>query len=388
MKKVVTKTSSNARQQSFALEPTSPPPVADGACNVVSVGKRRDGGTKYWCLQHRADATAKYGRPAAKCRYADVPEVLDSETLILDLSKYAGGVACWGAVSPVYDTTTLPLDRGIHVHARKTTDGPKLLDGTYRRVLLADGGTSHSIEELDAIYYMVSSVFGYEMREVVCTLCGYSHLDKDWFSVHGHRRHLCSGCGRQFRDAVIGIGNPIVGVRNQLGLRGHTLKPSRKKLNIRQEDYTGGIQIWGSNPALIWTSSAAEEEGIHVHVFAKNGDEKPYPDDTYSEVTVDGVKLDAEMVRTLMAQMSLPHVSGRIVSKHCPRCGEIQFARGERAFAPAVENECSSCGTSFASEGRLRKTISNPLVDILSGLAGQAPRPPQTHDMGLLPETL
>src|SRR5687768_1337518 len=26
-------------------------------CNIVSVGKRRDGGTRYWCLAHRADAT-------------------------------------------------------------------------------------------------------------------------------------------------------------------------------------------------------------------------------------------------------------------------------------------------------------------------------------------
>src|SRR5258708_1652769 len=39
------------------------------ACHVVSVGKRRDGGTRYWCLLHRADATAKYGRPAKSCRY-------------------------------------------------------------------------------------------------------------------------------------------------------------------------------------------------------------------------------------------------------------------------------------------------------------------------------
>src|SRR6267378_3294771 len=35
-----------------------------GRCKIVVVGKRRDGGTRYWCLKHRADATAKYGRRA------------------------------------------------------------------------------------------------------------------------------------------------------------------------------------------------------------------------------------------------------------------------------------------------------------------------------------
>jgi hypothetical protein len=26
-----------------------------------------------------------------------------------------------------------------------------------------------------------------------------------------------------------------------------------------------GIQIWGSNPAILWTGSQIEEEGIHIH---------------------------------------------------------------------------------------------------------------------------
>ena len=104
-------------------------------CEIVPVGKRRDGGTRYWCLMHKADATAKYGKPAAKCRYADVPLITEDETLVLDIGAYAGGVACWGAVPPVYDTTSLPLDRGIHVHARDKAAGKKQVDRTYRRVL-------------------------------------------------------------------------------------------------------------------------------------------------------------------------------------------------------------------------------------------------------------
>src|SRR5437667_11315195 len=92
----------------------------DGACDIAPVGKRRDGGTRYWCLAHKADATAKYGKRARECRASHIPPISASETFVLNLAKYLGGVALWGAVPPVYDTTRLPLDRGIHIHARRT----------------------------------------------------------------------------------------------------------------------------------------------------------------------------------------------------------------------------------------------------------------------------
>src|SRR5205814_10367231 len=83
--------------------------AASMACNIVPVGKRRDGGTRYWCLAHRADATAKYGRPASQCRYAHVPPVQKGERCVLKLDDFAGGVAIWGAVPAIYDTTECAL---------------------------------------------------------------------------------------------------------------------------------------------------------------------------------------------------------------------------------------------------------------------------------------
>ena len=147
------------------------------------------------------------------------------------------------------------------------------------------------VDELDAIYYMATTVFGYTMREVRCTYCGYSHLDRDWFSVHPHSRHLCAGCGKHFRDTQTGIGNPICGVRDACGVQTRAPKPSTKKLKIKQQDYPGGIQIWGSNPAFIWTGKSTEEEGIHVHAY-KEGAQMPEIDETYGTVTIDGITLD------------------------------------------------------------------------------------------------
>ena len=50
-------------------------------CTVVAAAKRRDGGTRYWCSVHKADATAKYGKPASKCRAADEPPLRPKTSL-------------------------------------------------------------------------------------------------------------------------------------------------------------------------------------------------------------------------------------------------------------------------------------------------------------------
>src|SRR5205809_1231791 len=128
----------------------------DVPCDVVAIEKRRDGRTRYWCRAHRADATEKGGRPASKCRAADIVPIRPDETLTLDLNKYLGGVALWGAVPAVYDTTRLPMDRGIHVHARPTPGSEKEMDFTYRAVrLIGKGlpGEGAVVSDIDAIYY-------------------------------------------------------------------------------------------------------------------------------------------------------------------------------------------------------------------------------------------
>jgi len=222
-------------------------------CHINAVGRRRDGRMRYWCLAHKADATGKYGQQLKVCRGADIRPISAEETLTLNINQYCGGVALWGAVPPIYDTTRLPLDRGIHVHAREVPDGEKVHDHTFRAVKLTGGQIPEdglTVSETDAVYYMVSSVFGFEVRHIQCPLCGYSHLDKDWFSVHPHRRHLCAGCGRHFGDKAPGIGNPICHVQALAGLNRRRPTTAQRSLCIRQQEYPGGIQIWGSNQPL------------------------------------------------------------------------------------------------------------------------------------------
>ena len=97
-----------------------------------------------------------------RCRYADAPPILPSETITIEPNDYSGGVAIWGAVPPIYDTTRKPTERGVHVHARKAADGPKEIDATFRSVnLIKEGQSRFVITELDAIYHMASSIFVY-----------------------------------------------------------------------------------------------------------------------------------------------------------------------------------------------------------------------------------
>lgn len=379
------------REQQGSLFGGTPLAIPDGdSCHIVSVGKRRDGGTRYWCLRHKADATAKYGKPAVTCRTALFPPITEQDILTLDFAEYPGGVALWGAVPPVYDTTTQPLDRGIHVHTRRSSDSDKELDKTFRAVRivgqqLPDGGLY--VDELDAIYYMAATIFGQTMKQVLCTDCGYPHLDRDWFSVHPHVRHLCAGCGRHFRDTGAGIGNPICGVRDVCGIRTQAPKLSKKVLEIRQQDYVGGIQIWGSNPAFIWTGKSSEEEGIHVHAF-REGAPMPEVDETYGQVTVDGISLDPVMVRLFMAQSIMPSIKDRVVAVTCPSCRLGILDEGEPAFTPATTHHCKRCEKDVPVTGRLRNTIANPLPLVIAKLQQFAVRPIRKHDLGLLPETI
>jgi hypothetical protein len=178
-----------------------------------------------------------------------------------------------------------------------------------------------------------------------------------------------------------------MGVRLACGVGEHRTAPAKENLDIHQADYPGGIQIWGSNAAFIWTGDHEEAEGIHVHAYRK-GQKEPELDETYRKVVIDGIRLDPQMVRVLMAQNVMPSLQGRIRSVNCPACKHPQFDGGKAAYTPSATHTCSGCGHEFAASGRLRKTIANPLPAILSELAKTAPRQPQQHRLNLLPETL
>lgn len=254
-------------------------------CVIVVVGKTRQGHARFWCTKHQAPAHRGAVR-LKRCLAAYISAVAENDILRISPTDFPGGVAFWGAVPPVYDTTRLAVDFGIHVHARTKPGGQKIIDRTYQRVIFNDNaGHQHVINAEAAVYYMASLLFGQQMQVVQCTHCRASHLDKDWFSVHPHKKHLCAACGRDFFATEHGIGNPLMAVKEAYGdaeILRKTLVPERD-LRMRQADYPGGLRIWASNQAIVLTAKKAEEEGVHVHGYDDEG--LVVVDDTFRSAT-------------------------------------------------------------------------------------------------------
>lgn len=349
-------------------------------CEIEAVGKRRDGKLRYWCLAHRANATAFGGVPMERCERAHAKALDAKDILELHPEKYGGGIALWGAVPAVYTTAAHDLDElGVHVHARRKPRKKKLIDQTFKLVsahVVGADATKRAISVTadDAIAYMVSSIFGHALKYVECTYCGVPHLDKDWFSVHLHRSHLCFACGRTFRDSEPGIANPLIALKTFCGdaqINRRTV-PADRALEVNQDEFPLGIELWGSHEAILWTPSASEESGIHFHGYTSNF-VVPTIDETYDTLRIDGILLDNEQMRVLMAQMVLPHLKGRIVSLHCSRCEAPHFDTGKLAYTPHTVHACS-CGAEFSHTGRVKNVVSNPMLATLAQIEKKSVR--------------
>ncbi|MDQ0837994.1 RNase P subunit RPR2 [Sphingomonas faeni] len=342
-------------------------------CHIEFVPQPRGGRSKFWCFAHEASATARYGGRLPRCEGA-YRSIANYKRFVLDPDRYAGGVALWGAVEPVYNSTSMDAERGIHVHARRANVGPKEIDQTFdaveltvRKDLLEE--ETVVITRDTAVAYYLSRFLNNRMRALFCHHCGTPHLDSDWFAVKPHRTHLCHGCNKLFREPDRSISNPLEAVRMQLGHRDPAAVPKRAKqsLLIRQADYPGGLQIWASNPALLWTANKSEEEGIHVHGW-KGRRAAPELDGTFDRVVIDDINLNEEYLRHFMAQNALAYMRGKITSIQCPQCGEDQFDSGLTGFRPTRERTCQKCQEPIIVAGRRRLLVANPFVDTLKAL--------------------
>jgi transposase-like protein len=337
-------------------------------CSIEHVGKQRNGKPRFWCTVHQSSATGRYGIRLPACEGAYLDKAETRKILELDPADYPGGIALWGAVNAAYDTSGMKPDSGIHVHARGRSDGGKEIDDTFDAVVITSkrdllDSQQTMVTSETAVNFYLSRFLKREIRYLRCTHCDEMHLDSGYFAIKPHRRHLCHGCGRYFNDTGKGISNPIASLHEALKLHGQNIPPVRAPniLDVRQSEYPGGMQIWASNPALIWTSERPEEEGLHVHLFRAPGE--IVFDDTCDRVTVDGIELNESHVQHFMAQQALPHLANKVVSLKCPRCDFPHFDEGELGFFPHIDHECAQCNHVFCATGRRRLVVSNPFVE-------------------------
>lgn len=350
----------------------------DIKCDIRAETKLRNGYPNWWCYTHYSSARGEGGIKLDVCDKALIPPIQENEIIRIDLDEYPGGVGVWGALEAVLDTKRVtPEPKGVHVHLRRGEGEPKIVDQTFKEVYIKVPSTSIynesewvKIDDYTACAYTASAVFKRNLKVIACKHCKRHHIDADWFAVHYHKKHFCTYCGRDFIDSEPSISNPVFYLQQVFSDKflNRTLKNVDKKLIIKQQDYPGGIQIWGSNPAIIWTAKRAEEAGIHVHLF-KEALGAPFSDDTYGYVEIDGVILDPMMLRYYMVQKAFPYLSKYIDSLHCPKCKEEHFDKDDKALNPHKIHECEYCSFVFEDKSRYKSgVVSNPILAKLKSL--------------------
>jgi hypothetical protein len=283
-------------------------------------------------------------------------------------TKYGGGIAIWGALKPVYDTSMCPEEEGVHVHARETVGGVKSIDETFMTVNVYETEEDFCKGEVpmftingeDASAYNIATILKVSLTYLACPHCNAIHTDHDFNAVHPHTTHICDKCEKIFTSVSPVVSNPIMYLKemcNDTQQDRIVIDPVDRKFINTQERWKGGIQMWGSNPAILWTSPKPEEGGAHVHAFLEKS-QIPTADETYGRVELDGIALDPAQVRFLMAQQSLAYLKENISSLVCPACNNRHFDLGEQALNPHTEHHCENCSEIFTSPSEV---VSNPV---------------------------
>jgi hypothetical protein len=287
--------------------------------------------------------------------------VTDSSTLIFNIDDYPGGVAIWGALPAVFDTTTQEFDRGVHVHARLAHVSKKCIDATYESVNVVWRNQRFLINEEVAVHFSLASIFNHKIVSLTCEQCSQSILSLQIFSLIPHHEHICHNCGHVNFTTDACVANPVIAFKNNLSdsvIKRKSIQPDRS-INIEMDRYPDGVQIWGSNPSIVWTSSRVEESAIHVHAYAHG--ERRVIDNTYGLVFLEGECLDIEMIRVWQIQKMIPDLKSKVAVVFCPYCNASQFDQGICAVIPQTSRKCQQCAIFFSHESR----ISNPVINIL-----------------------
>lgn len=328
-----------------------------GPCHITSEVRKRSGQPLWWCHTHGMEASAPDGKALDTCPAAWFDPVPVDQQLEIDVAE--GELALWGALRPAIAIGNPPLDKGkVHVHHRTGPTAKKDIDESYDIVRVHNGDRLLLVEGMAAVAYSTSLLIGREVVPLKCPRCGEGHIDELKFATFPHSKHLCNGCGRNFRDSTgPSISNPLARAHADLGLPDPPApQPANRPLDLDREAY-GAIAIWPSNAAIVSTTLRPEEVGVHVHAWDRSG--RQVIDETYSPVSLDGEVLDEQALRVLAVQRALVH-DEPIVKLPCGRCGTSLITSRDTWLEPSTSHACQACGAVTRTR---RKVFVNPLAE-------------------------
>jgi hypothetical protein len=336
-------------------------------CRIDAKVKRRTGDPKWWCTTHAQPAWGEGGARLDRCPGSEDEPPDADDVLELDLDQF-DSVGVWGALAPAIVAGQVVVYPGaVHVHARSTAGGPKAIDRSCAIVHLRRGELNVTIDGEDARAWSLSAVAGVPVADVRCRHCGRGHTDRDEFAVRPHLKHQCAWCSRDFWVRDPSVGNLLVPDAVLLNSADRpTPVPTPEHLDV-DTARIGGIAIWATNPAIVWSGPRAESEGLHVHVW--DGDGRPLVDDTFGSVAVDGQSIDAVQLRRLQVLRSIPAVAALVATVVCDACESAEVVEiGE--WEPSTEHRCVRCTNVVRTRRRL---AANPLVALERELRRRLP---------------
>lgn len=289
------------------------------------------------------------------------------DRFLLDPSEYPAGIAIWGGVEPVFMTAHRPNEEaGIHVHARKSSTAEKDIDQSFDEVTFRDraSGRDIRIDQEAAVGFMISQIFGLQMQHVICSNCGEDIFLGRQAAANPSRNHGCPSCSTVNTTDDEVIANPLISLRDGYSSK---IDPAvvlpERLLSLRWDQFPGGIDIWGSNQAIIWTARKPEEEGLHIHWYASDG--TMLQDDTFDTVTIGATEIDVTAARLWMAQREIYQLRAAVRSINCEECGTPICSKGVQARTPSKDHSCPKCAHVTSSGSPI---IANPMPTIVQSL--------------------
>ena len=78
-------------------------------CEIEVRPRNRRGCQQYWCMQHFAPAFGDGLNEPTQCAQPNFAPPAAHESLSLNPLDYPGGIALWGAVPAIFDSTSLHI---------------------------------------------------------------------------------------------------------------------------------------------------------------------------------------------------------------------------------------------------------------------------------------
>jgi hypothetical protein len=288
---------------------------AELPCDIVHAGKFRHGAERWWCRTHqthwgtRADQESLANIGAMVCANHTQKMNYVVAPFELDPTKHAD-VGVWCSLPAAMATVDIPARAPkIHVHVRNELDGPKVVDRDFTAISLVyhenlglfgnSEITRVNVTPPAAFEFLTSLEFGRSLDCINCSSCGYPHLDLGDFAHTPHRKHFCGNCGRDStwsKKAI--VSTPLKPLHDQLG---NGAKPIPLSTTLDLDTFKGcNYSLWASTPAILWTATRSQQEGIHVHV---HDGKKRIVDETFGKVLLAGKELKrTKLLEAMMAR--------------------------------------------------------------------------------------